>query len=76
MTGPGSFLWIYGAPLGLAAMGCVGVTAALMGDGLWDGLSWAALGLMTGSGLWPALRCGRHCRKAFRGQAGSLPDRR
>jgi membrane protein implicated in regulation of membrane protease activity len=76
MTVPGSLLWVYGVPMGLAVMGGVGVTAALMGDGWWDGLSWAALGVMTAGGLWPALRRTRYRQKAPPVPIRSRPDRR
>ena len=32
-------------PLALAALSAVGLVSALLGDGLWDALSWLALGL-------------------------------
>lgn len=39
-------LWrIFRIPLLLAAVSLVGLVSALLGDGLWDALSWAALTL-------------------------------
>lgn len=52
---PGTFLWIYGAPLWLGALGLIGLAAALFADGIWDWISWLALGVMTLTGLWYAL---------------------
>lgn len=34
---------IYGAPLALAALTVIGLAAALLGDGFWDGVSWITL---------------------------------
>jgi hypothetical protein len=36
---------IFRAPLGLALGSAVGLTSALLGDGVWDALSWLALSL-------------------------------
>ncbi|MCT9074139.1 hypothetical protein [Cupriavidus gilardii] len=55
MKTPGTFLWIYGMPIVLAIAGCVGLAAALFADGVWDWVSWLALGAMTAAGLWYAL---------------------
>ncbi|MGE0802561.1 MAG: hypothetical protein AB7G13_18890 [Lautropia sp.] len=39
-------LWmIFRWPLLLGALSIVGLVSALIGDGVWDGLSWAALGI-------------------------------
>ena len=59
MKKPGSFLWIYGMPIVLAALGCIGLAAALFADGPWDWVSWASLGAMTAVPLWYACRKGR-----------------
>jgi hypothetical protein len=46
----------WAAPIGIALISSVGMLSALLGDGLWDALSWLALGLrwlfafITGSG--------------------------
>jgi hypothetical protein len=69
MKTPGTFLWIYGMPSLLAVAGCVGLAAALFADGLWDWISWLALGGMTAIGLWYALvpaRTGRAAEAAPR----------
>jgi hypothetical protein len=38
-----TFLEIFAAPLAVALISLVGLLAALIGDGWWDGLSWVAL---------------------------------
>jgi hypothetical protein len=39
-------LWqIFAAPVVIGALSVVGLVAALVGDGWWDGLSWLALAL-------------------------------
>ncbi|MBY4896136.1 hypothetical protein [Cupriavidus sp. AU9028] len=56
MKKPGTFLWIYGMPIVLAGLGVVGLASALFADGLWDWMSWVALGTMTAVALWHAGR--------------------
>lgn len=36
---------IFGVPLALGILSAVGLVAALVGDGVWDTLSWIALGV-------------------------------
>lgn len=46
----------WGIPLVLAALGTVGLFAALLGDGLWDALAWLGLGVPVSVSLvalWP-----------------------
>ncbi|WP_342051652.1 MULTISPECIES: hypothetical protein [unclassified Cupriavidus] len=69
----GTFLWIYGAPLWLAAIGLVGLAAALFADGIWDWISWIALGAMTATGLWYALKPAARAREAAPRRAATLP---
>jgi hypothetical protein len=39
-------LWqIFAAPLAVAVISSLGLVAALVGDGVWDGVSWAALAI-------------------------------
>lgn len=39
-------LWmIFRIPLLLAALGVIGLLSALVGDGIWDGVSWVCLGI-------------------------------
>lgn len=59
MRGPGGFLWVYGMPLLLGLLGCVGLAAALFADGAWDWVSWVALGGMTGVAVGYAVWGGR-----------------
>ncbi|GAA4310037.1 hypothetical protein [Compostibacter hankyongensis] len=40
-----SFLKLWGIPLLLAALTLLGLLSALLGDGLWDALSWTALAI-------------------------------
>ncbi|PAY07128.1 hypothetical protein CK489_15075 [Bradyrhizobium sp. UFLA03-84] len=40
-----SLTQIFVAPLVIAIVSTVGLISALVGDGLWDAVSWAALGL-------------------------------
>ena len=45
----------YAMPLLLAVASLVGLIAALIGDGIWDAVSWAALGGPLALGLWLGL---------------------
>jgi len=47
-----SLTQIFGAPLVIAVVSTVGLISALVGDGWWDAVSWAGLGLL-GSLLGP-----------------------
>lgn len=40
-----SLAGIFAVPLLLAVVSIVGLLSALIGDGVWDGLSWATLGI-------------------------------
>ncbi|MBA5868517.1 MAG: hypothetical protein GDA68_00705 [Nitrospira sp. CR2.1] len=44
MTGPLSTRQIWGMPVALGVATAVGLLSALLGDGLWDGVSWISLG--------------------------------
>lgn len=46
------FLKIFGWPLLLALVSAVGLVAALIGDGVWDGLSWLCLAAPLGVLAW------------------------
>jgi hypothetical protein len=46
---------IFGAPLLLALLSAGGLLSALIGDGLWDVLSWFGLGIPVAVILWFAL---------------------
>lgn len=40
---PGSFRFVWGIPLLLAVLTVFGLLAALLGTGIWHGLSWLAM---------------------------------
>jgi hypothetical protein len=42
-AGLAGFIRVFGAPLPLALVSPIGLLSALLGDGLWAALSWAAL---------------------------------
>lgn len=46
------FRKVYGIPLVLAAITVYGLLSALLGDGLWDELSWVALAVPLGVIVW------------------------
>ncbi len=39
------FLYVFGVPMILAALSVFGVVSALLGDGVWDVLSWITLSI-------------------------------
>jgi hypothetical protein len=43
-------------PLALALCTAIGLVSALLGDGAWDALSWAALGAPVAAGIVPVVR--------------------
>ncbi len=53
---PGSFRFVWGAPLLLAAFTVFGLLAALLGTGIWHGLAWLALAIPIIVGLHFSLR--------------------
>ncbi|WP_339451950.1 hypothetical protein [Pseudomonas sp. JAI120] len=46
-----SFWKVFGIPLGIGLLSATGLFAALLGDGLWDSLSWLGLGLPAAIGI-------------------------
>ncbi|WP_426205676.1 hypothetical protein [Pseudomonas sp. TWP3-1] len=46
-----SFWKVFSTPLVIALLSAAGLFAALLGDGLWDGLSWVGLGVPTAIAL-------------------------
>jgi hypothetical protein len=47
------FQWsLWGAPIGLALVSALGLVAGLLGDGVWDVVSWLGLGLPIAACLW------------------------
>ena len=47
-------LWTW--PVVLGALTTVGLVSALLGDGVWDALSWLTLGVPVGVCFWYGLR--------------------
>lgn len=43
---------IFRAPVWVGVLSVVGLLAALIGDGVFDGLSWIALGMPTALAIW------------------------
>ena len=43
---------IFAVPLALAVMIAIGLVTALVGDGVWDAVSWAGLGVPAAVSLW------------------------
>jgi len=53
MTRRRSFQWgLWGAPIGLGIATLIGLVAGLVGDGAWDAVSWAGLGLLVWVCAW------------------------
>ncbi|WP_141696504.1 DUF4175 domain-containing protein [Pseudomonas sp. S3E12] len=50
-----SFWKVFGIPLGIGLLSAAGLFAALLGDGLWDSLSWVGLGIPALIGAWALL---------------------
>ncbi|WP_166882389.1 hypothetical protein [Massilia mucilaginosa] len=50
------FLTLWGWPIGFGVLTCIGLIAALLGDGWWDLVSAVTLGA-------PVLACGWYCLK-------------
>ncbi len=57
MTPRQSNFWkVFGIPLGIGLLNATGLFAALLGDGLWDSLSWVGLGIPAVIGTWALLK--------------------
>jgi hypothetical protein len=54
----GSLRRIFGIPLMLGILSLVGLVAALLGDGIWDAVSWIALGTPLAVSAWAVMRNG------------------
>jgi hypothetical protein len=50
------FRRVFGAPIAIALVSAVGLVSALLGDDVWDALSWAALGAPLAVGAFYAWR--------------------
>jgi hypothetical protein len=57
MSAPLPFRKIYGTPLVLAGVTFCGLMSALLGDGLWDTISWFVLAVPLAVVLW------KYCRR-------------
>jgi hypothetical protein len=55
----GSLRRIFGIPLVLGVLSLVGLVAALLGDGVWDAVSWVALGTPLVVSVWAVMRDNR-----------------
>ncbi|NWC94824.1 MULTISPECIES: hypothetical protein [unclassified Pseudomonas] len=51
-----SFWKVFGIPLAIGLLSAAGLFAALLGDGLWDSLSWVGLGIPAVIGVWAFCR--------------------
>jgi len=51
-----SFWKVFGIPLAIGSLSAAGLFAALLGDGLWDSLSWVGLGIPAVIGSWALLK--------------------
>lgn len=51
---------LWGAPIALGLVSVVGLLSALIGDGWWDAVSWACLGLIVGVCFWFGVIAKRH----------------
>lgn len=52
LTSPLPARHIWGMPILLSCLSAIGVISALLGDGIWDGLSWLALAAPLGVVAW------------------------
>ncbi|MPR02195.1 DUF4175 domain-containing protein [Pseudomonas sp. MAFF 212408] len=51
-----SFWKVFGIPLVIGVLSAAGLFAALLGDGLWDSLSWVGLGIPAVIGVWALIK--------------------
>jgi hypothetical protein len=51
-----SFWKVFCIPLAIGLLSAAGLFAALLGDGLWDSLSWVGLGIPAAIGSWALLK--------------------
>ena len=47
-----NFWKVFGVPMGIGLLSAAGLLAALLGDGVWDSLSWVGLGVPAAIGAW------------------------
>lgn len=55
---------IWAMPSVIGALSSLGLCAALLADGVWDVVSWLALGVPIGVGLWFSFRSRRDRRRS------------
>ena len=55
-TRPGGFVRVFGWPILLALSSAIGLISALLGDGVWDALSWNSLAAPVLVIAWHVLR--------------------
>ena len=53
---PSNFWKVFGIPLGIGVLSAAGLFAALLGDGVWDWLSWVGLGIPAVIAVYKLLR--------------------
>ncbi len=51
-----NFWKVFGVPLVIGLLSAAGLFAALLGDGVWDSLSWIGLGIPAVIGAWGLVR--------------------
>ena len=51
-----TFLCVFGMPMLLALVSAIGLASALLGDGIWNVLSWVALGASVAVIVWHVVR--------------------
>jgi len=51
-----NFWKVFGIPLAIGLLSAAGLFAALLGDGLWDSLSWVGLGIPAAIGVWALVK--------------------
>ncbi len=56
MTTPLSSSRIWGMPIAIGIVSTIGLLSAILGDGIWDGLSWIALTIPIAVSLWYIVR--------------------
>jgi hypothetical protein len=58
-AGGSNFIRVFGVPVLLALVSAIGLLSALLGDDLWDVLSWIALATPVAVIVWCVARAGR-----------------
>lgn len=56
----GRFMAVWGMPILLGILTTIGLTSALLGDGVWDAVSALTLGAPVAVGAWFSLRRKKH----------------